>query len=318
MRNLTFSLIVAAAAAIPVAAGATAPGKKGQIAFRRFFDDRHRSGAVFLINSDGSGERQLTHPPAGAIDAEEYPPSFAPDGSKLLFTRDQAGTSSLWTITTDGGSEQRLSPAGNRGYNDGVYAPDGRLIAFSRVDPPLKHFNLKVSLNVMAADGTHVRRLVNLGYRGDIGDISWSPDGRRVAYTALRMTKRPADALLIISAKGGRARRVTRWSAGDIGVDWSPNGRLLLVRFSPPNRAFGGDYYTLRPDGSRLRRLTHLGRKAMTGAARWSPDGTSIVFATNGLGGNDDIYVMRADGSGITPVTRTATWESAPAWGPAR
>ena len=57
---------------------------------------------------------------------------------------------------------------------------------------------------------------------------------------------------------------------------------------------------------------------ANNGSARWSPDGTSIVFATDGVGGNDDIYVMRADGSAITPVTRTPSWESAPAWGAAR
>jgi TolB protein len=72
----------------------------------------------------------------------------------------------------------------------------------------------------------------------------------------------------------------------------------------------------MRPNGRGLHRLTHFGVKAQTGAARWSPDGTSIVFANKGADGNDDIYVMRADGTGITPVTRTPDWESAPAWGP--
>lgn len=64
--------------------------------------------------------------------------------------------------------------------------------------------------------------------------------------------------------------------------------------------------------------MTQFGPEATTGAAGWSPDGTSIVFANAGIGGNDDLYVMHADGSAITPLTRTPTWESAPAWGPAR
>src|SRR4051812_3832240 len=66
---------------------ATARGANGPIAFRRFFDAGHRTGAIFLTNTDGTGERQITHPPSGAVDAQFGPPSFSPDGSKLVFTR---------------------------------------------------------------------------------------------------------------------------------------------------------------------------------------------------------------------------------------
>jgi hypothetical protein len=34
--------------------------------------------------------------------------------------------------------------------------------------------------------------------------------------------------------------------------------------------------------------------------------------------GNADVYVMRADGTGIRPVTRTTRWESGADWGPRR
>lgn len=321
--------LAVAAAVVPPAALAAPPGDNGQIAFRRFFDADHRSGALFLIDPDGTGERQVTHPPAGFIDAQNGPPDFAPDGSTLVFTRSGAGTDALWRVNADGTGEKRLSPkprfAHPRGHQinqqngNGVYSPDGRRIAFGRAEPPLRRHNLKVSLDTIGADGTHVRRLIDLGYHGDLGRIAWSPDGTRIAYEAARYGRKPAHALFIVAARGGRPHRISPWRQAELNtLDWSPDGARLLISLLPLGSDFGGDYFTIRPDGGGLRRLTHFGPKATTGAARWSPDGTSIVFANAGVGGNDDIYVMHADGSAITAVTRTPAWESAPAWGAAR
>jgi TolB protein len=52
------------------------------------------------------------------------------------------------------------------------------------------------------------------------------------------------------------------------------------------------------------------------GNASWSPDGRSIVYASTGVNGNADIFVMRSDGSGSRPITRTPSWESAATWVP--
>ena len=48
----------------------------------------------------------------------------------------------------------------------------------------------------------------------------------------------------------------------------------------------------------------------------FSPDGKWIVHATDGVGGQADVFVMRADGSGNRPVTRSEGWDSAADWGP--
>jgi TolB protein len=314
--KLTLTLALAGSAVIPLMAGATAPGKNGQIAFRRFFDQAHSKGAIFVANPDGTGERQVTHPPAGFVDAQYGPPSFSPDGSRLVFTRSRHGKDALWTVDVATGAEKRLTPAGKSGDDHGVYSPNGRLVVFGHAGGPVKRNNLRVTLNVMAADGSHVRTLVDLDYNADLGRVAWSPDGRRIVYEVAR----PAGhALFVIAARGGRPHRIGPWRDVELNtLDWSPDGARLLIQLTPLDRDFGGDYYTIRPDGRELRRVTHFGPKATTGAARWSPDGTSIVFANTGVGGNDDIYVMRADGSAITAVTHTPAWESAPAWGAAR
>jgi len=317
MRKQLFALAAAAAAAVPTAAAiAAAPADNGQIAFRRFFDAKHRTGAIFLINPDGSGERQITHPPAGFIDSQYGPADFSADGSRLVFTRSGRGHDALWTVDTATGAERRLTPAGRDGYDNGVYSADGRRIAFGHVQGPLKHHDLRVTLNLMAADGTHVRRLVDLNYEADLGRVAWSPDGTLIVYVVARRT---GQALFVIAARGGRPRRISPWHKAEFNtLDWSPDGKRLLIQLTSFDSSFGGDYSTIRPDGSGRHQLTHFGPKATTGSARWSPDGASIVFANKGVGGNDDIYTMRADGSGITAVTHTPSWESAPAWGPAR
>jgi hypothetical protein len=82
-----------------------------------------------------------------------------------------------------------------------------------------------------------------------------------------------------------------------------------------------GNLYTVRPDGTRLRQLTHFAssvRVLQTGS--YSPDVASIIFATTagatrGLGLLPDVFVMRADGTDIRPVTRSRNWDGSPDWG---
>jgi Tol biopolymer transport system component len=48
---------------------------------------------------------------------------------------------------------------------------------------------------------------------------------------------------------------------------------------------------------------------------RYPLDGAWIAYASDG-GGGADLYVMRADGTGNRPLTRTEWWDSAPDWAP--
>ena len=147
----------------------------------------------------------------------------------------------------------------------------------------------------------------------------FSPDGRRLVYvrTNSPLTK-PAGgrALFVARADGSGQRRLTPWSldAGD-NPDWSPNGQLIVFR-SPASSFEGSQVYVVRPDGSGLRQLTRFKPGTSVLSYSFSPDGKWITFAKSGLGGEPDIFVMRTNGTGIRPVTRTTLWDSAPDWGP--
>ena len=106
---------------------------------------------------------------------------------------------------------------------------------------------------------------------------------------------------------------------------WSPRGDLIMF-----SRQVEGDYeiYTIKPDGTGLKRLTHSpGNDAHMA---WSPDGEHIVFASSRMGFKDEmtytdapqpygeIFVMRFDGSDVQQLTDNQWEEGTPAWQPVR
>jgi TolB protein len=48
---------------------------------------------------------------------------------------------------------------------------------------------------------------------------------------------------------------------------------------------------------------------------RWSPDGTKIVFSST-RAGNDEIFMINADGTNPTNITRNKAADWAPRWSP--
>jgi TolB protein len=104
----------------------------------------------------------------------------------------------------------------------------------------------------------------------------------------------------------GRDRRLPGTSRGDQNPRWSPDGRVLLFWHG---RLFGptGDEWvnSERADGTDRRRLT-AGEFPV-----WSPDGRRIAFeSTRSADGNQLLYVMNADGSGVHRVRtgKYAVW----------
>jgi TolB protein len=189
---------------------------------------------VQLVRLDGTGRRWLTRGPARDTDA-----GWSPDGRTIVFQRRLGvGTSSIWTIRTDGTDQRRLGPG-----SDPSFSPSGRRIAFARAG----------DVYSMRSDGSDVRRLRH--GRGAAYPSGWSPDGRQILFTVFSRTAHRA-AVWAMRADGAGARRLTR-GGYDVAAAWSPDGkRILITRIVPSTTTERGIVAVMRADGTHIRTLT--------------------------------------------------------------
>ena len=97
------------------------------------------------------------------------------------------------------------------------------------------------------------------------------------------------------------------------------NGRIAFSQWDllPGGNLSGhSNVYTINPDGTGLRQLTHVGAAQAAGAADWSPGGAKIVYESNQTG-DYRIWVMNADGSGQRRLANDPGFaDLEPAWSP--
>jgi TolB protein len=324
------AFIVAAAAA--TTSFATAPGKNGKIAFRRYLDGDQTHGAIFVINPDGSGFRQLTHTPNGVVDDQ---PDWSSDGAQLAFSsnRDKIGRSrssiysAIFTVHADGSGLTRVSAECPLPSPDPVGCPYDFLPSFSPEGKQVVFGSAPGVIMAMDSDGQNSRVLVkataaDTGHTGyTVTDAQLSPNGKRLLFVRdNRGALKPKNgkAVYVASKQGTGARRVTPWSlGGGDNPDWSPDGKWVLFR-SNEELVQQSQIYVIHSDGSGLKQLTHFKKGTIVTSSSFSPDGRWIVYGSSGVAGQADLYVMRADGTGVRQLTHTRLWESAPDWGPSR
>ena len=191
--------------ALAASAGSTPPGGNGQIVFRRYLDNKNTS-ALFVINPDGSGERQLTRPAAGVADNH---PSWAPDVSRVALERCGKNCCATATIAADGSDLRPLGRPCRHGATPTpkcdergapAWSPDGKSIVFNRAYGPIKHDTIKYSgLAVADPTGAHLRNLViSKPYAGDLRDGAWAPDGKRLVLTVSNAARaKPANGMAL-------------------------------------------------------------------------------------------------------------------------
>jgi TolB protein len=127
---------------------------------------------------------------------------------------------------------------------------------------------------------------------------SWSPDGRMLAFASDRSG---AFQVWVMRADGGTPRQVTTIGTpmhGAFYPAWAPDGSRIAFASGGPTPE-NQELYTVRPDGTGLRRLTFTAGDSETlgddAAPAWSPDGRRLFFTSNRAGGLA-IWQLRSDG----------------------
>ncbi len=97
------------------------------------------------------------------------------------------------------------------------------------------------------------------------------------------------------------------------------NGRIIFT--AVVEKTESNEIFSATANGNDVQKLTDSGKKGNAVVGDWSPDGQRIAFDSNrvDIDGRKDviqIYLMNADGSGETQLTRGPGFHGTPGWSP--
>src|SRR5262245_30225428 len=277
LRSLVLSLLALGTVGAMAASSALAtyPGPNGRIAFPNYV-----TGQIYTVNPDGSARLRLTSTlPNGGSDT----PSWSADGKRLLFTvfRNDPDDdhSRIWVMHADGTHKHKVASdaAGFRDYRP-QYTPNAKRIVFSRCLPN----DGVCAIWDMRADGTHKRPLTPYvhGQSNERVDFSSSvsPDGDRIAFTRFFSGGLMAR-VFVMGSDGSNPHAITppRLEGGQ--PDWAPDGKRIAFNSNTPRT--GSSVFTMKPNGSDLRRITPDRFPHNDALPSYSPQGDRIAFASD-------------------------------------
>ena len=154
---------------------------------------------------------------------------------------------------------------------------------------------------------------------------AWSPDGTRIAFEGWDDSDPNRTGIYTARiADGTDMTRVTNVAgrAHDSPLDYSPNGQQLVfyraVRAEPDFPIdIGGSLWVVNVDGNDAHRLD-TGTVRPWWWARWSPDGSTIVFGAERLQSTGGLWTIKPDGSSLTVLVRgsASQFPVGPVWSP--
>jgi dipeptidyl aminopeptidase/acylaminoacyl peptidase len=112
-----------------------------------------------------------------------------------------------------------------------IPSPDGKWVVFSVVEPAYDEKDQVSDLWIVLSDGSATPRRLT-GTKGGEGGATWSPDSRRIAFSARREGDEVNQIYSLDVIGGGEAVRVTNVSTGARGPQFSPDGRMILFSSS--------------------------------------------------------------------------------------
>jgi TolB protein len=226
-----------------------------------------------LVGTNVNGVRRLFRFTPGQSDSMEvvgarsYPgyAAWSPDRTRIAFV--QADTA-LMLANPDGSGAVALVQTGQWRLSKFAWAPDGQRIAFDG----FSRSGAQDAILAVVTVATGAVREVLRGGPAFAREPDWSPDGRRLLYSAGPTGRRQ---LHVMNADGTAARQLTEDPNYEGWGQWSPNG-AHIVFVSTRNGPF--ELWLADADGRRPRRLVADGTDANDYAPSWSPDGRSLAF----------------------------------------
>jgi serine/threonine protein kinase len=244
--------------------------------------------------------------------------AVSPDDKRLAFVRGypEEGTCALILANADGTGEEKflvrkgadLFPFGaaSRAFAP-AWSPDGQMIAFqARGDTPSAGSS---HVEIVQVKDKTTRTLTNQKWTG-IGQIVWLADGGGLILTAAEDSSGAFQQVWHVAYPSGEARRVTNDLNNYFGISLNSDSSALVTM-----QAEQLSNIWVLPEGDTKRAVKiSSGKTEGDDGVAWTPDG-HIVY-TSSTTGDQDIWVMKGDGSDQKQLTRGARRSSGSAVSP--
>jgi Tol biopolymer transport system component len=279
-------------------AGAVWPGVNGKIVFFKFSFAQF-SGQIFSMNSNGTGQKNLSAAGGGAAQLD-IQPSVSPNGRFIAFVRldPSTGSAQLWVMNSDGSGQTDISnDAAAYSESGAAWSPDGSKLLY--VQQPSGSFPGALGgpgggkIFIRNADGSGTPTQLTAGPNDS--NPAMSPNGQMIAFSRPVAGSRH---LFVMNADG----TLTDYGVGS-KPDWSPDGSQIVY-----GQAGAGTISVVNVGDPSS---AHILRTGANDAPVWSPDGSQIAFddcsASGFAGVNCQIAVMSANGLNARDITNEPT-----------
>jgi Tol biopolymer transport system component len=225
-------------------------------------------------------EAALTAVPFTALLGQATSPAFSPDGSRIAFAwnGDPAPGSKGFDLYVKAlGSETLLHLTQHPSeWISPTWSPDGTQIAFHRMD------GADTGIYVVPALGGPERKLRSTRTRGsDFAFISWSPDGKWIAFADL-LPSEERERIYLLSTETLETRQIpiNPMCIGEGLPAFSHNGQDLA--YWCLRRAFDAVLYSLPIRGGQPKTISSF--RAFPNGLTWSADDEKLIYSLSSLG----------------------------------
>lgn len=211
-------------------------------------------------------------------DISYYTPAWSPDGNRIAFSSNAAGSVDIWILELQNQSRQRLTRDKWIDLHPSWH-PDGQKIAFQSQRPhPKDPEELNWEIWLINVDGSSLRQLVDQPAQMP----SWSPTGNQLAVAI----EQAGDYEIFLASFDDQPTtflQLTRNSHQDLFPTWSPG--MMQIAYQS-NRSGNWDIWLTNIDQTNDA-AEQLLRQSFANETqpRWSPNGKHLLFLTDRMGG---------------------------------